>query len=291
MSSEESYRFVEATAIVSDEEIRFSVGGMQRLNWWNNRNLPDKIDLDNLRKVEKTREGVGGKLNLKTEDYNYKVAFRDNKFVSLLGYQGEDGALELIETLTSDYEHIEEESAQNIDLEESSRVEPPVGKSVTKERIDKFEEILDKGEKVHYIVKEVAILFGNWYAFTDKRMIFKQHKFVGTEDSTIPYKNILSINLSTSLIQRNLSVSTKAGEYNPAIAKGNTGKEELRNLVEYVNGKASKENAEEEETSKSNEENSENPKEKLEDIKELHDKGILSDEEFENKKKEILDEF
>lgn len=289
MSSKQKFKFVDASATVADEEIKFSIGGLQRLNWWNNRHLPDTIDLSNLEKVKKTKEKGIGKLKLKTENYTYDVSFRGNKITSLLGYQGEEGAEELVEKLTSNLEHVEQETVQDT-KSEMERAEPPIGKSVTKERIEKFEEILEKSEKVHYIVKEINIIFPTWYAFTDKRMIVKENKLIGTEDTTIAYKNVLSTKLSTSLIDRALNISTKAGNYEIMIAKGNTGKEELRNLVEYLNEKTSSDDPGMQESDNEKSSNKDS-KERLEDLKELHAKGVISDEEFEEKKQDILGEL
>jgi hypothetical protein len=289
VSSKQKFKFVDASATVADEEIKFSIGGLQRLNWWNNRHLPDTIDLSNLEKVKKTKEKGIGKLKLKTENYTYDVSFRGNKITSLLGYQGEEGAEELVEKLTSNLEHVEQETVQDT-KSEMERAEPPIGKSVTKERIEKFEEILEKSEKVHYIVKEINIIFPTWYAFTDKRMIVKENKLIGTEDTTIAYKNVLSTKLSTSLIDRALNISTKAGNYEIMIAKGNTGKEELRNLVEYLNEKTSSDDPGMQESDNEKSSNKDS-KERLEDLKELHAKGVISDEEFEEKKQDILGEL
>lgn len=294
MVADHKFKFVDADVRISEEAVKFSISGIQKLNWWTNRHLPERIALEDLEKVMISEEkGLGlGQLKFKTNDEEYEVNFKKgltSKVSSILGFQGEKGANELKNTLTSDYEVLE--APIQDPKSEMQRAEPPIGKSVTKERIGKFEEILDRGEKVHYVVKEINVLFPTWYAFTDKRMIVKESKLIGTEDTTVPYKNILSIKLSTSLIDRGLNISTKAGNFDIAIAKGKTGKEELRNLVEYVNERTSDDVKDKKEQIGGKESDSSESKDRLEDLKELHAKGIISDEEFEEKKQEILDEL
>ncbi|WP_247005122.1 PH domain-containing protein [Halosolutus gelatinilyticus] len=183
----------------------------------------------------------------------------------------------------------------------------PQGDYVTAARLGKIEDILDEGESVHYITRGGTIdvegssagtsLFGDdrsrksgtkgyvRAAITDQRIAIKIPQWLGSDERSVPYRNITSVDLDTGLVNKRLSLQTPGQTYHIQVTE--PGKDETREIVRFIREKM-------EETSQPETvvaESEPDPLDQLEKLKELHDKGVVSDEEFKEKKQALLDQI
>lgn len=182
----------------------------------------------------------------------------------------------------------------------------PQGSWVTADRVEKMGDTLDDDENVHYMFKGGTLdvegstsgesIWGNdrdrksslkgvYTAVTDKRVVINIPQFLGDDERHIPYSSIVSCDLDTGLMSRRVSLQTKGPTYH--IQAQGPDKDELRTALRFIRDKA-------EESDKVVVEggNAEpDPTEQLKNITELHDAGVLSDEEFEEKKQKLLDKI
>lgn len=182
----------------------------------------------------------------------------------------------------------------------------PKGSYVNQERIKKVEDVLDEDENVHYITSGSTVdvegsqagvsLFGDdrsrksgtkgWVraAFTQKRVVIKIPQWLGSDERTIPYHNITSVDLDTGLVNKRITLQTPGQTYH--VEAQNPDKTECRNIVKFVRDKIR-----ESQKQNSNDSSKKSPLDRLEKLKDLHDQGALSDEEFEEKKQELMSEI
>lgn len=182
------------------------------------------------------------------------------------------------------------------------------GEYVTVERIEKIEDVLDKSEKVHYITRGSTVdvegssagasLFGDdrsrksgtkgyvRAAITNKRVIVKVPQWLGSDERSVPYQNITSVDLDTGLIYKRLSLQTPGQTYH--IEAHEPDKEEIRDAVQFIRNKIT-ESPKEQVVIQGNDEP--DPTEQLQNLKDLHEEGVLTDAEFEEKKQSILDKI
>lgn len=184
----------------------------------------------------------------------------------------------------------------------------PVGDYVTQKQVDKIKDVLDADENVHYITEGSTIdvegsqagnsIWGNdrsrksgtkgWVraAYTQKRVVIKIPQWLGSDERTIPYRNITSVDLDTGLVNKRVTLQTAGQTYH--IEAQDPGKSECREVVKFVRDKLR-----DSQTNNGNNSNeSENdPLEQLEKLKELHEKGVVSDQEFSQKKERLLDKI
>lgn len=182
------------------------------------------------------------------------------------------------------------------------------GDYVTEKRVAKVESILDEGETVHYLTRGSTVdvegssagssLFGDdrsrksgtrgWVraAITDKRVAIKIPQWLGSDERSIPYDSITSVDLDTGLIKKRISLQTAGQTYH--IEADEPGKEECREAVRFIREKISESKQPQVITQESSDPD---PTEQLKNIKELHEQGVLSDEEFEEKKQSLLDKI
>lgn len=191
---------------------------------------------------------------------------------------------------------------------ESSEMGSKKGDYVTEKRIAKVDSILDGDETVHYLTRGSTVdvegssagnsLFGDdrsrksgtrgyvRAAITDRRVAVKIPQWLGTDERTVPYDSITSVDLDTGLVNKRVSLQTPGQTYH--IEAHEPGKEECREAVRFIREKIS----ESKEPDVVKQESSDpDPTEQLKNIKELHEQGVLTDEEFEEKKQELLDKI
>lgn len=189
----------------------------------------------------------------------------------------------------------------------SQWIAPEHGAYVTPARVSKVSDILDSDERVHYLTRGGTIdvegssagnsLFGNdrsrksgtsgWVraAVTDRRIVVKIPQFLGNDERSIPYDSITSVDLDTGLVNKRLSLQTAGQTYHIQVTEPD--KAETRETVKFIRGKISQ--AKERHAGGSPAEP--DPTEQLKNIKELHDQGVLTDEEFAEKKQSLLDKI
>lgn len=179
----------------------------------------------------------------------------------------------------------------------------PQGEYVTEKRVAKLDGILDEGENVHYLTKGSKVTVkgeGSGFggdtetkagtkgkvraAFTDKRIAIKIPQLTGSDEQTIPYDTITSVDLDTGLVTKEIKLQTEGYSYEIKVEE--PGKDECRDVTKFVREKRS--SAGEDAVVKESEPD---PTEQLQRLKELNDDGVISDEEFEEKKAELMDKI
>lgn len=183
----------------------------------------------------------------------------------------------------------------------------PQGAWVTPARIAKMGHTLDDDDEVvHYMFKGGTIdvegstsgtsLFGNdrdrksaikgiYTAVTDQRVVIHIPQFTGNDERHVPYSSVVSCDLDTGLVAKRLSLQTKGPTYH--IQVNEPGREELREAIRFIRDKAEDANK----TVVQGDESEPDPTEQLKNIKELHEQGVLTDAEFEEKKQRLLDKI
>jgi len=193
-------------------------------------------------------------------------------------------------------------------IQQNEHIADEHGEYVTLERIGKIETVLDESEKVHYLTRGSTVdvegssagnsLFGDdrsrktgtrgyvRAAITDKRVVVKVPQWLGSDERSVPYQNITSVDLDTGLVNKRLSLQTPGQTYH--IEAHDPSKEEVRDAVKFIRNKIA-ESQEDQVVVQGNDEP--DPTEQLKNLKELHEEGVLTDSEFEEKKQSLLDKI
>ncbi|ELZ67060.1 hypothetical protein C457_13524 [Haloferax prahovense DSM 18310] len=209
-------------------------------------------------------------------------------------------------TVISGLQQVWDPTDESISTDEALDVNPQGG-YVTKERFKKIRDILDSDEKVHYITRGSTVdvegsgagnsLWGDdrsrksgtkgWVraAITDRRVAIKVPQILGSDERSIPYSNITSVDLDTGLVNKRLTLQTAGQTYH--IEAHEPGKDEVRDAVRFIRQKISEAN--QPQVIQNTESSEPDPLDQLKKLKELHDEGILSDDEFEEKKATLLE--
>lgn len=182
----------------------------------------------------------------------------------------------------------------------------PQGEWVNRKRLKKVSDLLDPEETVHYMWKGGTIdvegssagdsIFGNdrdrksswkgiFTAVTDKRIVIAIPQFLGDDERHIPYRSVTSVDLDTGLMARRVSLQTKGQTYH--IQAQGPSKDELRDAMRFIREKVEEVHQPQQVQATSEPD----PTEQLQNLTELHDQGVLSDEEFEEKKQSLLDQI
>lgn len=206
---------------------------------------------------------------------------------------------EKVESVQEDLSSNSEKLNRHLDAE-------PQGDWVNSKWVKKVAELLDEDELVHYMWKGGTIdvegssagesIFGNdrdrkssfkgiFTAVTDKRIVIAIPQYLGDDERHIPYHSVTSVDLDTGLVSRRVSIQTKGQTYH--IQAQGPSKDELRDAMKFIREKVEEVNQPQQAQSV----NEPDPTEQLKNISELHENGVLSDEEFEEKKKSLLDKL
>jgi len=194
-----------------------------------------------------------------------------------------------------------------ISTDEALDVEPQ-GAYVTREQFRKVSDILDSDEQVHFITRGSTVdvegssagssLFGDdrsrksgtkgWVraVISDRRVAIKVPQILGDDERSVPYSNITSVDLDTGLVNKRLTLQTPGQTYH--IEAHEPGKEEVRDAVRFIRKKISDANQPDVVQTESSEPD---PLDQLNKLKEMNEEGVVSDEEFEEKKSELLDKI
>jgi len=177
----------------------------------------------------------------------------------------------------------------------------PQGQYVTSERVEKIKSVLQDGENVHYLTRGSTVdvqkggdsssLFGDnrsrktgtrgyvRAAFTDTRVVVKIPQLLGSDERSVPYENVLSVDLDTGLVKKRITLQTAGPTYN--IEADEPEKDEIREAVNFARERMGGNSTTTEDDAL----------DKLEKLKELHEDGVLSDAEFEEKRQSLVDDI
>ncbi|NEU56144.1 PH domain-containing protein [Halorussus sp. MSC15.2] len=180
----------------------------------------------------------------------------------------------------------------------------PEGDYVTAERIGKMDDVLDPDEEVMFLIEgkniqekgegrgvlgsdvdaKNSLLSSILTGATDKRLVSKIPQMTGDDEQTIPYSRIEGVDLDTGLVTKKLTVKTSGSAYEFGVQDPDA--DEVREMVRFI-----REKMKESQQANAPAASEPDPTEQLKNIKELHDQGVLSDEEFEEKKNDLLDKM
>lgn len=272
------------------------------------------IQYGSIERVETNSGYTQNRLSVFTSEHEYEIIIERkidfDEIKQAADYIREHEA----ETPSNADEFVKIENIQNpwqnsvISADEGMATEP-LGNYVTEERFDKINDILDPDEVVHYITRGTTVdvegsgagtsLFGDDRSrksgtsgyvravMTDKRVAIKVPQVLGDDERSIPYDSITSVDLDTGLTFKRMTLQTPGSTYH--IEAQEPGKEEVREVVSFIRDERRKANQTE---VVSTEDSSEpDPLEQLDKLKELHEKGAVSDNEFEEKKSDLLDKI
>lgn len=223
------------------------------------------------------------------------------------GEEGEEAELEIIPDFSPLWNESDEEASLSLD-ERLPTDDEPIGSYVTVERLEKVADILDGDEIVHFLTRGTTVdvegsgaggsLFGDDRSrksgtrgyvraiITDRRVAVKVPQFLGNDERSVPYSNITSVDLDTGLVNKRLTLQTPGQTYH--IEAQEPGKDELREITRFIRGKISEANQPNVVQADSSDPD---PLDQLEKLKNLHKQGVVSDEEFEKKKSNLLDKI
>ena len=173
----------------------------------------------------------------------------------------------------------------------------PQNEFANKDEVKKIDEYLDPGEKVHFLAKDAGERFeidgevsddilAQRTAATDKRIVIKKKKNpFGFESQSIRYENISSVDLSSGLVKTKLRVETSSKVY--GIGVGQIAEDAAEDMCEFIRNKMSQPD----QSDSSSGSASGDPLDKLERLRDLKEDGIITEEELEEKKSDLLDQI
>lgn len=169
-------------------------------------------------------------------------------------------------------------------------------KSKIFEYLDDDEELVmvTKGKKLEIIqgeqIESQYAGKGVYTAITDKRVvIIIGQRLTGDDVRTIAYDSINGVDIDNNFVVDYLRIYSGGRTYKVNIYDTNQAEEAISYIRQKVEGPQEVVTQSELDSQQSDEEAQ--PSNKLRELKSLHEDGILTDEEFESKKEELLDNF
>jgi len=296
---------------VTDQRVLFTAGGK-------NGDTVASVSLDDITEVE-TRKSTGGhgpdrvSVTVNTADGSYTFGRIMTGAVVNIGGAASDedevqGAVDYISEQANATVGETVNNPKSVEKANQHISESESAEYVTTERVEKISEVLDDDETVHYLTRGSTVdvegssagesLFGDdrsrksgtkgyvRTAITDKRVVVKVPQWLGNDERSVPYENITSVDLDTGLVNKRISLQTPGQTYH--IEAHEPGKDLVRDAIRFIREQSTQSN---EETVVVEGQSEPDPTEQLKNLKELHDQGVLSDEEFEDKKQSLLEKL
>ena len=203
-----------------------------------------------------------------------------------------------------------EQSLSEISSLESMLADSQKGEYVTEERVEEVRDILDPDEKVHYITNGGTIdvegsgagssVFGNdrgrksslgnlRAVITNRRVAVKIPQMTGDDERSVPYDSITSVDLDTGIANKRLTLQTAGQTYHIQVTEPK--KEEVQEITRFIREKRKEANQQEVVVQQSDDSSEPDPLEQIEKLKELKEAGAISEDEFEEKKQDLLDKI
>ncbi|WP_049994988.1 PH domain-containing protein [Halapricum salinum] len=170
----------------------------------------------------------------------------------------------------------------------------PQGPSVTKSDVAKIDQHLSPGEKVHYLSTgnrfsingEEKQTMKLRLALTDRRILLKRkQKLIGNEQQTFNYEDISSVNLRKGMVFKKIAIETQSATYGIGVTNSHDSNE-LQAMVNFIREKSRSSRGAQDGSAGGETD----PLDRIDKLKELNEKGAISDEEFEQKKDDLLDQ-
>lgn len=171
----------------------------------------------------------------------------------------------------------------------------PQGPSVTKSAVEEIDEHLSPGEKVHYLSTGTRFSINGEdkqtmklrLVLTDRQILLKRkQKMIGNEQQTFNYEDISSVNLRKGMVFKKIAIETQSATYGIGVTNSHDS-DEVQAMVEFIRTKSRSPR----ETQGGSASGETDPLERIDQLKQLKEKGAISDEEFEQKKDDLLDQI
>jgi hypothetical protein len=192
---------------------------------------------------------------------------------------------------------------EDIILENADLECEPQNEYVSKTEAKNLDKYLEPGEKVHFLARDAGgqlkidgekrdNITKVLTAATDKRVIFKSGKVIGGSQTSIGYDDISSVELSFGMVQKRINLETDSKVF--GIGIGQIGKDEVQDMAQFIREKMRESNETGDtktEKAAGSSESEEDPLDKLERLGELRDDGVITEEDFQEKKESLLDQI
>lgn len=177
------------------------------------------------------------------------------------------------------------------------------GETATVERVESIEEFLDDTEEVFHVLRVPSMKHGDpeesensststggevgTAAFTDERIVVKIPHRLSDDQFIIRYRNVQTVAFDTEGLfgKRQFTVTTAAEKYRLGVHYS-IDDQQVRTIVDWVDEKATRASATDEDTAPAR-----TPRERLTELESLYEDGLLSDDEYETKREEIVDDL
>jgi hypothetical protein len=158
----------------------------------------------------------------------------------------------------------------------------------------KIDDNIKSDETVHYAYSINAaergedtmggLTTGGCLLATDRRLTAYIEETIGSSNLSVDYDKIDTVEIEHGMLITKLSVQSTSKTYSfPGF--NSIDKSEIHDFADFIRDQASE--SKKDDTSESNID----PTEQLKNLKELHDQGVLTDEEFKEKRQSLLDEI
>jgi len=193
-------------------------------------------------------------------------------------------------------------SDEDIHLENADLECEPQNEYVTEKNVNKLDNIIDPGEKIHYLAVEsggnieikgrnieneqkIATKGYIRTAATNKRVVSKIPYLTKSEEISLRYDKISSVGFKSGIVQKKLVVETSSQTY--LIGIGGIAEDACKDMLKFIRKKSSDTVVDK----NSSESKEVDPLEQIQRLKDLNNSGAISDEEFKQKKTELLDKL
>ncbi|EJN57788.1 PH domain-containing protein [Halogranum rubrum] len=196
------------------------------------------------------------------------------------------------------------QSEEDIILENADLDCEPQNEFVSKKRVQKIDKYLEPGEKIHFLATDAGgqlkidgekrdNVMNVLTVVTDRRVLFKTGKVIGGSQISIDYKDISSVEVSFGLVQKRLNLETDSKVF--GIGVGQIEKDEVQDMAQFIRQKM-REDSRSDRVPEANQavggtEDEDDPLDKLERLGELRDRGVVTEEEFQEKKQSLLNQI
>jgi len=184
----------------------------------------------------------------------------------------------------------------DVQLENADLDCEPQNEFVSDKEVAPLDDRLNPGEKVHYLFTGGAGLEINGEkgdrvgstrtAITDERILIKTSKSIGTDYQTVRYENVSAVSVTTGMVAVAITIDSGAKRYKVRLQQAMNSEEIAHEVVEFIRGETS-----EKENQTNGGEDSESALDKLERLRDLKQDGIISEEELEEKKQDLMDDI
>jgi hypothetical protein len=171
----------------------------------------------------------------------------------------------------------------------------PQGPSVTKSSVAKIDEHLSPGEKVHYLSTGTRFSINGEdkqtmklrLVLTDRQILLKRKQgLISNEQQTFNYEDISTVNLQKGMVFKKIAIEMQSATYGIGVTDSHDS-DELQAMVEFIREKSRSSR----ETQGGSAGGETDPLNRIDQLKQLNEKGAISDEEFEQKKDDLLDQI